>query len=193
MKEIISRDEILAGYYKFEIIEELFDSDILILPKIKHGEGCFHEQPLSFDIKREFPDIEAKCYCKSQDSIPCYITNQVPQALELGAIVISTLAGMVTICDFIIKNYNNKIININFYIKYEDNLFLNTPYKGKASDIDKKINEILIENEMDSYQAAFKNSGLDNPDKIRKYKQLFDDGIITQEEFEAKKKEILKI
>jgi hypothetical protein len=30
-----------------------------------------------------------------------------------------------------------------------------------------------------------------DPDVLRKYKQLCDDGIITQEEFQAKKKEIL--
>lgn len=34
---------------------------------------------------------------------------------------------------------------------------------------------------------------LDGPDQIRKYKSLADDGIITQEEFEAKKKQILGI
>ena len=32
---------------------------------------------------------------------------------------------------------------------------------------------------------------MDNPDTIRKYKQLLDDGIITKDEFEAKKREIL--
>ncbi|KAF0413717.1 hypothetical protein GBO77_07240 [Pediococcus acidilactici] len=32
---------------------------------------------------------------------------------------------------------------------------------------------------------------LDGPDKIRKYKSLLDDGIITQEEFDMKKKQIL--
>ena len=31
----------------------------------------------------------------------------------------------------------------------------------------------------------------DQADDIRKYKKLLDDGIITQEEFEAKKKELL--
>ena len=31
------------------------------------------------------------------------------------------------------------------------------------------------------------------PDEIRKYKSLLDDGIITQSEFEAKKKQLLKI
>lgn len=33
----------------------------------------------------------------------------------------------------------------------------------------------------------------DGADSIRKYKQLYDDGIITQDEFEKKKKEILGI
>lgn len=32
---------------------------------------------------------------------------------------------------------------------------------------------------------------LDGPDQIRKYKSLLDDGIITQEEFDMKKKQIL--
>ncbi|RMC35980.1 SHOCT domain-containing protein [Lactobacillus sp. ESL0236] len=31
----------------------------------------------------------------------------------------------------------------------------------------------------------------DAPAEIRRYKQLMDDGIITQEEFEAKKKQLL--
>ena len=33
----------------------------------------------------------------------------------------------------------------------------------------------------------------DIPDEIRKYKQLLDDDIITQEEFDAKKKELLNL
>jgi hypothetical protein len=35
------------------------------------------------------------------------------------------------------------------------------------------------------------NSNSDGADIIRKYRQLYDDGIITKEEYEAKKKEIL--
>lgn len=82
MKEILSRDEVLEGYYKLENIEKLFGSDILILPIIKpvnkQDEGRFYNQPLSTDMKREYPEIDAKCYCKSQNSIPVFITNQVP-------------------------------------------------------------------------------------------------------------------
>lgn len=192
MKEIFSRDEMLEGYYKFENIEELFDSDILILPKYKNGEGCFHNQPLSFDIKRKFPEIKAKCYCRSQNSIPYYITNTLPQALEFGSIAISTLAGLATICQFI-RMYRDKTINTNLYIKFENSLFLNIPYEGKASDIDKKINGMLSEKNIKIYQTLFDQPKYNDPDLIRKYKQLFDDGIITQEEFQAKKKEILDL
>lgn len=190
MNEILSQDEILEGYYKFGNIKELFDSDILILPKYKNDEGYFYNQPLSFDIKREFPKIKAKCYCRSQNSIPCYKTNTLTQALELGSIVISTLAGLATICQFI-QVYNNKTININLYIKFEDSLFLNILYEGKASEIDRKINEILSEKNIKIYRHLFAQPNHSDPDLIRKYKQLFDDGIITQEEYEAKKKEIL--
>ncbi len=34
---------------------------------------------------------------------------------------------------------------------------------------------------------------LDGPDQIKKYKELFNDGIITKEEFNAKKKQILNL
>lgn len=40
-------------------------------------------------------------------------------------------------------------------------------------------------------QVQSNTSVLEAPDEIRKYKQLLDDGIITQEEFEAKKKQLL--
>lgn len=40
-------------------------------------------------------------------------------------------------------------------------------------------------------QVQSNTNVLEAPDEIRKYKQLLDDGIITQEEFEAKKKQLL--
>jgi hypothetical protein len=195
MKEILSRDEVLEGYYKLENIEKLFGSDILILPIIKpvnkQDEGRFYNQPLSTDMKREYPEIDAKCYCKSQNSIPVFITNQVPQDLELGYYVILTIAGMTTILDFMMRHYKNEKIDINLYLKLENDNFLNVPYEGKASGLNKKINEILIEKKINSYQPITNGPVSGDPDLIRKYKQLCDDGIITQEEFQAKKKEIL--
>lgn len=43
------------------------------------------------------------------------------------------------------------------------------------------------------HQPAPLASNIDSTDEIRKFKQLLDDGIITQEEFETKKKQLLSI
>jgi len=47
-------------------------------------------------------------------------------------------------------------------------------------------------NEKEDKEEQIKRDNIvNNADAIRKYKELLDDGIITQEEFEAKKKELL--
>lgn len=59
--------------------------------------------------------------------------------------------------------------------------------KGIEQEIKKAIN-IARSN----INTGEKNFTISNADEIRKYKQLYDDGIITQEEFEKKKQELLK-
>lgn len=51
--------------------------------------------------------------------------------------------------------------------------------------IKSKIEELLAQ------QRAYKINQLSPADEIKKYKELLDDGIITQEEFEKKKKQLL--
>ena len=59
--------------------------------------------------------------------------------------------------------------------------------KGLNEEIKKAINKARkVENNSNNT-----NNALSNADEIRKYKQLYDDGIITQEEFERKKQELL--
>lgn len=60
--------------------------------------------------------------------------------------------------------------------------------KGLNEEIKKAINKAR------NSERNGNNIGtvLSNADEIRKYKQLYDDGIITQQEFESKKKELLK-
>ena len=59
------------------------------------------------------------------------------------------------------------------------------------------ISFVFIKNYKDIYDNIIANrktsesTDSDQADDIRKYKKLLDDGIITQEEFEAKKKELL--
>ena len=59
--------------------------------------------------------------------------------------------------------------------------------KGIEQEIKKAIN--VARNNTNTSERNFTTS---NADEIRKYKQLYDDGIITQEEFEKKKQELLK-
>ena len=60
--------------------------------------------------------------------------------------------------------------------------------KGLNEEIKKAINKARkVENNSNNT-----NNALSNADEIRKYKQLYDDGIITQEEFERKKQELLQ-
>jgi hypothetical protein len=66
-------------------------------------------------------------------------------------------------------------------------------FAKKDNDLAKRI-KMEIENRMTTPSQTTSNvTQIDGADMIRKYKLLFDDGIITQEEFEAKKKEILSI
>ena len=60
--------------------------------------------------------------------------------------------------------------------------------KGLNEEIKKAINKAR------NSERNGNNIGtvLSNADEIRKYKQLYDDGIITQQEFESKKQELFK-
>ena len=61
---------------------------------------------------------------------------------------------------------------------------------GNESDI---IQPVLDEVERKTAEERSKpsNAGIDVPEELRKYKELADDGVITQEEFAIKKKELL--
>ncbi|WP_083755959.1 DUF4429 domain-containing protein [Methanosarcina acetivorans] len=66
-------------------------------------------------------------------------------------------------------------------------------FAKKDNELAKRM-KLEIENRMTSFSQPITVAvQTDGADTIRKYKQLCDDGIITQEEFELKKKEILGI
>lgn len=178
MNKIVSKDKILECYQEFEDVERFFDSDVLILPTIK-DKGIFLNQATSFT------GIKVKLYCDSQKPKLHLSASQIPGFLELGGYVISTISGMIAIFEFI-KRHKDRNVSTDIYIELENNGFLYIPYKGEAYNIDNEINKI-------SYRLTSSQSGPDDLDLIKKYKQLYDEAIITQEEFEAKKKEILGI
>lgn len=60
----------------------------------------------------------------------------------------------------------------------------------KQKDIARQIKE-YVESRMNSLSQPSVISSTSDPDIIRKYKQLWDDGIITKDEFDAKKRELL--
>lgn len=63
-------------------------------------------------------------------------------------------------------------------------------FTRKEKDTARSIKE-YIEDGINGSITSSAVSPISDPDAIRKYKQLLDDGIITKDEFEAKKKEIL--
>lgn len=66
-------------------------------------------------------------------------------------------------------------------------------YISNAEEIHKVISDILINRQRNSgrYTSAAQNT--DTVDRLKKYKELLDSGVITQEEFDAKKKELLNM
>ena len=60
-----------------------------------------------------------------------------------------------------------------------------------SADIYKIISEILIERQNNKNSDKIAVQTLDTADQLKKYKELLDIGAISQEEFEAKKKQIL--
>lgn len=86
-------------------------------------------------------------------------------------------------------------------------VFNNMPFTNRAGQVFNDPNTVQISN-IEQYEVAVKmrnyieNYQSDNgsvvqqvssADEIQKYKKLLDDGIITQEEFDAKKKQLLGI
>lgn len=63
------------------------------------------------------------------------------------------------------------------------------------NEIYEEINKLLIERQHNSYTMKAptinQESHQSNADELKKYKELLDSGIITQEEFDAKKKQLL--
>lgn len=91
-------------------------------------------------------------------------------------------------------------VQLKTHLVLADIAITNGSMTTKLSSLSKLSAPILaktIKNESLAFQqkllhpTSTENNSLDAADQIRKFKQLADDGIITQEEFEAKKKQLL--
>ena len=106
----------------------------------------------------------------------------------------------------------NKIANVSIldsYTKYSDKLHAvwnfqeiiqTRVYKFKVDYIDGTSKVVTAAENSEEYKILISKTGgtavvqqtkNENHNKLREYKKLLDDGIITQEEFDAKKKELL--
>lgn len=65
-------------------------------------------------------------------------------------------------------------------------------YLLKSQDeIFSTVSQLLRDRQNKSYSPAVNNASVSNADEMKKYKELLDSGVISQEEFDAKKKQLL--
>lgn len=86
------------------------------------------------------------------------------------------------------KNYN-RLDKYELYSAVTDSYSIGTPLGKKK--IAEEIYNIINEKIKEAYLKTGTPIEKSNTDEIREYKKLLDDGIITQEEFEKKKQELL--
>jgi hypothetical protein len=111
-----SRKQIINDFCASSNVDDLFDSDLLIIPFYKNGVWLEKSQILY--INTEDNKIKIKYYGnnerifeqKQKISFPVDIINY-------GSIVISTIAGLITIADVFEKKYGNKSKNIKIIFK----------------------------------------------------------------------------
>lgn len=93
-----------------------------------------------------------------------------------------------------LNDINNPVVYINFITTptKKDGFVFKTIYK-EAHECLSVLQLICNEQEKDDSPIINNIQANSNADEIKKYKSLLDEGILTQEEFDAKKKELLGI
>ncbi len=74
-------------------------------------------------------------------------------------------------------------------IENENALAFNFPSNDSATKLKEKIEELVQKSKMSTNQTVHVSSA----DEIKKFKSLLDEGIITKDEFDKKKKELLNL
>ena len=84
--------------------------------------------------------------------------------------------------------YNQNSGGISIDCRNETIIFFTN--KKKIVEVYNKINS-AVDNIKNTNNTVTVNTELSNADELKKYKELFDSGVITQEEFDAKKNQLL--
>lgn len=157
--------------------------------------------------KKHFEVLE-KSLASDEEAIICFVAldNETDTTVGFRAYVITNkrlLVAQKTICGESVKSVNLENLNdityrTGFYHGYlefdtlKERTSVIFPNKEDAMRLYALINEYFSNFKKTINQPSSTNNSLCSADEIRKYKQLFDDGIITQEEYEAKKQQLLK-
>lgn len=157
MAKIISREQLLADYPKIENVDELFDSDVLILPNDKiHGR--FLNQ------RTTIPGLKTKAYHDPKEPLHSDLSANAQQVFDLGEYVFSAInlaASLVTIMSCFKKDHEDREISFNNYIEIQNaktiNNYLVHPYKGIASDIDPQNELADIKKELADIKKDLEN------------------------------------
>ena len=102
----------------------------------------------------------------------------------------NNLISVITTCLSLIVLY---IINIVYFIKRR-RFFLTYPQNNDTKNEDEKdISVVNPQNNLLKPKSPKSKTLIGTADEIKKYKELLDDGVISQEEFEQKKKQLLNL
>ena len=139
-----THDEILRNYFKLDNLDDLLNSDILILPSNKEG-GFRNIQPL--DMVTEFDELDIKYYVKDQDQIKRYLSASYLDCLDIGVLLVSNINSLIAIADFLFKRYEGTLkINIQLFNKTVHNTYIYNDYEGDVNnfynyDVEKMKND----------------------------------------------------
>lgn len=133
-------------------VVDLFNSDILIIPFCKMGKRFINSE--SLDINEESKDNDLKVnFYDGNERIFWQLLRPYTDIIYLGSAIIQTVAGLITIIDYLNKKYNAAkepsrdcpiIYNIQIYAKNENNNYQYFVFQGEISDIYEDINNILL-------------------------------------------------
>lgn len=99
------------------------------------------------DMKTECDGLDIKYYAKDQDKIEHYVSASYLDFVEIGVMVVSTVASLITIAKFLKKNdgERNSLINIQLFNKTKNNTYIYHNYNGNVDEFYNSVAERMID------------------------------------------------
>ncbi len=112
----IDEEQVFAGYPALKNGEELKQAEILVLAE--YVRAFASSQHLFRELVSD-PDTDCRFYSEDQDVLTVYIQESVEYVLVLGSVV-STIAGLIKIYEFLMKRIAGERFRIKNTIKITD-------------------------------------------------------------------------